>query len=55
MTRIVWNLTCERDWMNGKKILFEWAVLHHIRHDPTGLTIHSDNRLINFACLTQFN
>ncbi len=53
MTEIVWRLSCERDWMTGGKIPREWAALHHIRHDPaTGLTIHSDNRLINFACLT---
>jgi len=54
MIRIVWDLACERDWMTGNKITREWALLHHIRHDPaTGLTIHSDNRLVNFACLTK--
>lgn len=54
MIRIVWDLGCERDWMTGNKIPREWALLHHIRHDPvTGLTIHSDNRLVNFACLTK--
>ncbi len=54
-TMIVWALSCKRDWVNGKKVPYdENTVLHHIRHDEFGLTIKTDNRIINFALLTQF-